>query len=63
MKLIEWVRFSWDFAELPELDLRLPQHYTIERATPKMKRNCVKWFRVVFVSIRYGVPRCIRRWP
>lgn len=39
MKLIEWVRFSWDFAKLPELDLRLPQHYTIERATTENEKE------------------------
>ena len=33
MKLIEWVRFSWDFANLPTLDLALPQHYRIGAAT------------------------------
>jgi ribosomal protein S18 acetylase RimI-like enzyme len=33
MKLIEWVRFSWDFEDLPALDLELPPHYRIEAAT------------------------------
>lgn len=33
MKLIEWVRFSWDFANLPPLDLELPQHYRIGPTT------------------------------
>ena len=39
MKLIEWVRFSWDFAKLSELDLRLPQHYTIEPATTENEKE------------------------
>jgi hypothetical protein len=33
MKLIEWVRFSWDFADLPAPELELPQHYRIEPVT------------------------------
>ena len=49
MKLIEWVRFSWDFAELPELDLRLPAHYTIEPATSENERE-----------LREVVSRCFR---
>jgi ribosomal protein S18 acetylase RimI-like enzyme len=32
MKLVEWVRFSWDFVNLPALDLELPPHYRIEAA-------------------------------
>jgi hypothetical protein len=49
MKLIEWVRFSWDFAKLPELDLRLPQHYTIEPATVENERE-----------LREVISRCFR---
>ncbi len=49
MKLIEWVRFSWDFAKLPELDLQLPQHYTIEPATVENEKE-----------LREVISRCFR---
>lgn len=39
MKLIEWVRFSWDFNKLPALDLVLPQHYTIAPATAENEKE------------------------
>ena len=39
MKLIEWVRFSWDFGNLPALDLALPEHYRIEAATTEDEKE------------------------
>ena len=39
MKLIEWVRFSWDFADLPALDLELPQHYRIESGDDRGRKT------------------------
>ena len=29
MKLVNWVRFSWDLTKLPPLDCELPEHYEI----------------------------------
>jgi hypothetical protein len=29
MKLVNWVRFSWDLTKLPPLDCQLPEHYEI----------------------------------
>lgn len=49
MKLIEWVRFSWDFDRLPALELELPQHYTIEPATPGNEKE-----------MRAVISRCFR---
>ncbi len=39
MKLIEWLRFSWDFANIPPLDLNLPAHYGIEPATAENEKE------------------------
>ncbi len=33
MKLVHWVRFTWDLAKLPPLTCKLPQHYQIAPAT------------------------------
>lgn len=49
MKLVEWVRFSWDFANLPALDLELPQHYRIELATTEDE-----------TALRQVISRCFR---
>jgi hypothetical protein len=49
MKLIEWVRFSWDFGKLPALDLKLPQHYTIEAAGAENEKE-----------LREVISRCFR---
>ncbi len=49
MKLIEWVRFSWDFANLPALDLELPPHYRIEAATAEDEE-----------PLRQVISRCFR---
>ena len=49
MKVSEWVRFSWDFAKLPALDLTLPQHYTIEPATAENEKE-----------VREVISRCFR---
>jgi ribosomal protein S18 acetylase RimI-like enzyme len=39
MKLVEWVRFTWDFANFSVLDLKLPQHYRIEPATAENEKE------------------------
>jgi ribosomal protein S18 acetylase RimI-like enzyme len=39
MKLIEWVRFTWDFANFPVLDLKLPEHYRIGRAMAENEKE------------------------
>jgi GNAT superfamily N-acetyltransferase len=39
MKLVNWVRFTWDFAECPTLDPKLPQHYRIEPATRENEKE------------------------
>ena len=49
MKLIEWVRFSWDFANLPALDLQLPPHYRIDAATKEDEE-----------ALRQVISRCFR---
>ena len=49
MKVIEWVRFSWDFENLPALDLSLPQHYRIDRTTPEDE-----------TALRQVISRCFR---
>ena len=33
MKLVNWVRFSWDLTKLPPLDCKLPEHYEIAPAS------------------------------
>ena len=33
MKVISWVRFTWDLAALPEAEADLPEHYQISAAT------------------------------
>src|SRR5438477_12412528 len=33
MKLLNWVRFTWDLNTLPSAGLELPQHYQISPAT------------------------------
>ena len=49
MKVSEWVRFSWDFAKLPALDLTLPKHYTIDAATAQNEKE-----------VREVILRCFR---
>ncbi len=49
MKLVEWVRFSWDFENFPALDLELPQHYRIEPATTENENE-----------LRQVISRCFR---
>ena len=49
MKLIEWVRFTWDFANFPVLDLKLPQHYRIEPAAAENEKE-----------LRQVILRCFR---
>ena len=33
MKLVQWVRFTWDLDKLPNFKVVLPTHYTVSRAT------------------------------
>jgi hypothetical protein len=49
MKLVEWVRFSWDLGDLPALDLELPEHYRIEPATTEDE-----------IALRQVISRCFR---
>jgi len=35
MKLVNWVRFSWDLTKLPPLSCELPEHYTIAPTPPE----------------------------
>ncbi len=42
MKLVQWVRFTWDFSKFPTLDSKLPQHYRIERATHEDEKELRK---------------------
>ena len=34
MKLVQWVRFTWNFEQLPPFNAVLPEHYHVALATP-----------------------------
>jgi hypothetical protein len=34
MKLVQWVRFTWNFEQLPRFNAVLPEHYHVALATP-----------------------------
>jgi hypothetical protein len=48
MKLVNWVRFSWDLTKLPPLDCELPEHYEI---APASREDEVELRKVISRSI------------
>lgn len=42
MKLVNWVRFSWDLTQLPALHLALPDHYQIQAGTVEDEKEVRK---------------------
>lgn len=49
MKLLNWVRFTWDLTKLPLSDLLLPAHYQIVPATPQDERELRKVYSSSFL--------------
>ena len=49
MKLLSWVRFTWDLTKLPTLTSELPQHYQIVPATEEDQVELRKVFSSSFV--------------
>ena len=49
MKLINWVRFSWDLTRLPQFDPQLPEHYDIVVATAEDEKELRKIISSSFV--------------
>jgi hypothetical protein len=49
MKLLNWVRFTWDLTKLPSSDLVLPVHYQIAPATPQDERELRKVYSSSFL--------------
>jgi GNAT superfamily N-acetyltransferase len=49
MKLLNWVRFTWDLKRLPAADLQLPEHYQIAPATAEDETELRKVFSTSFL--------------
>jgi GNAT superfamily N-acetyltransferase len=49
MKLLKWVRFTWDLTKLPSQDVRLPQHYEIAATTAEDEKLLRKVFSSSFL--------------
>lgn len=49
MKLVKWVRFTWDLTKLPPLDLSLPEHYEIATATAEDEKEIRRVITTSFV--------------
>ena len=49
MKLLNWVRFTWDLTKLPSSDLLLPAHYQIAPVTPQDERELRKVYSSSFL--------------
>jgi hypothetical protein len=49
MKLLKWVRFTWDLTKLPLQDVGLPQHYQIAAATAGDEKSLRKVFSSSFL--------------
>src|SRR6266404_4459622 len=49
MKLLNWVRFTWDLAKLPPIVSELPEHYQIAPATKEDENELRKVFSSSFV--------------
>jgi GNAT superfamily N-acetyltransferase len=49
MKMLNWVRFTWDLKKLPSCDLKLPAHYQIAPATVGDERELRKVYSSSFL--------------
>jgi hypothetical protein len=49
MKLLNWVRFTWDLTRLPFLDVKLPQHYQIGPTSNDDEKEIRKVFSSTFL--------------
>jgi hypothetical protein len=49
MKMLNWVRFTWDLKKLPSCDLNLPAHYQIAPATAADERELRKVYSSSFL--------------
>jgi N-acetylglutamate synthase-like GNAT family acetyltransferase len=49
MKLVNWVRFTWDLTKLPAIDETLPEHYEIRVATAEDEKELRKVITTSFV--------------
>jgi hypothetical protein len=49
MKLLNWIRFTWNLTQLPSSDLHLPAHYQIAPATQEDERELRKVFSSSFL--------------
>src|SRR6266550_7976742 len=49
MKLLKWVRFTWNLTELSSSNVPLPAHYQIAPATPEDERELRKVFSSSFL--------------
>jgi predicted N-acetyltransferase YhbS len=68
MKLVRWVRFTWDLEKLPPASLTLPDHYHFAPATPADEMECRAVIRRSFVldsswgdAIR-NIDQMVERW-
>ena len=50
MKLLNWVRFTWDLSKLPPIVSELPGHYQIALATKEDENELRKVFSSAFVQ-------------
>jgi GNAT superfamily N-acetyltransferase len=49
MKLVNWVRFTWDLTRLPASEVRLPEHYEITAASADDEKELRKVITTSFV--------------
>jgi hypothetical protein len=49
MKLLKWIRFTWDLTKLPVSDAALPQHYAIAPASAEDEQGLRKVFSSSFL--------------
>ena len=49
MKLLKWIRFTWDLTKLPVSDVALPQHYAIAPAGAEDEQGLRKVFSSSFL--------------
>jgi hypothetical protein len=66
MKMLNWVRFTWDLTKLPSSDLLLPAHYQIAPVAPQDERELRKVYSSSFLldsiwnPVIGGVMQCIQ---
>jgi hypothetical protein len=49
MKLLNWIRFTWDLTKLPSVGLQLPEHYQVAPATGDDEKELRKVFSSSFL--------------